>query len=212
MPSPIPLYSPSIHSLLYCTEVSTLWTCVEKARNFTLVASTTSFGSVSSHDTGTSASACVYTCVFLKSGGVFFLLPTLPREIVPPPKTGILPRRTISRQGGTISRESRGQPLLSLLHTKTAIPLQYEKLSPLFAVRDIVPPSLFPPWGTISRGSEGGTISRGRVGRLYMTYHGYVQQKTNKSGLPTGGTRGDHWSPWGKKKKIRGDQGGPACR
>ena len=83
-------------------------------------------------------------------------VPTLPREIVPPQKTGILPRRTISRQGGTISRESRGQPLLSLLHTKTATPLQYEKLSPLFAVRDIVPPSLFPP---------GGTISRGRVGK-----------------------------------------------
>ena len=95
-----------------------------------------------------------------------FLLPTLPREIVPPPKTGISPRRTISRQGGTISRESRGQPLLSLLHTKTATPLQYEKLSPLFAVRDIVPPSLFPPGGTISRGSEGGTISRGRVGTV----------------------------------------------
>ena len=30
-----------------------------------------------------------------------------------------------------------------------------------------------------------------------------------RTGLPTGGTRGDRWSPWGKKKKIRGDQGGP---
>ena len=60
-----------------------------------------------------------------------FILPTLPREIAPPKKKpGILPPRTISRQGGTISRESRGQPLLSLLHTKTATPLQYEKLSP----------------------------------------------------------------------------------
>ena len=32
---------------------------------------------------------------------------------------------------------------------------------------------------------------------------------TRDAGLPTGGTRGDQWSPWEKKKKIRGDQGGP---
>ena len=98
----------------------------------------------------------------------FFLrtLPTLPREIVPPQKPVFCPDGQFQGRGGTISRESQGQPLLSLLHTKTATPLQYEKLSPLFAVRDIVPPSLFPPGGTISRGSEGGTISRGRVGTL----------------------------------------------
>ena len=62
-------------------------------------------------------------------------VPTLPREIVPPPKKN----PPIISPPGTISRGSRGQPLLSLLHTKTATPLQYEKLS--------TPPRFFPQGG-----------------------------------------------------------------
>ena len=42
------------------------------------------------------------------------------------------------------------------VHTKTATPLQYEKLSPLFAVRDIVAPSLFPRRGDNFKGVGGG--------------------------------------------------------
>ena len=60
--------------------------------------------------------------------------------------------------------------MLPLLHTKTAIPLQYEKLSPLFAVRDIVPPSLFLPGGTISRGSEGGDNFTGEGRYIHFTH------------------------------------------
>ena len=49
-------------------------------------------------------------------------------------------------------------PLLFLLHTKTATPLQYEKLSPPFAntvrYETLSTPSLFPQGGAISRESR----------------------------------------------------------
>ena len=99
-----------------------------------------------------------------------------PVKLSPPKNRYFAP--TDNFKAGTISRESRGQPLLSLLHTKTATPLQYEKLSP---------PSLFPPGGTISRGSEGGTISRGRVGKKNKsTFHevSNVQVPPKKKTLP----------------------------
>ena len=75
----------------------------------------------------------------------FVSLPTLPREIAPPKKLVFCPDGQFQGRGGTISRESRGQPLLSLLHTKTATPLQYEKLSP---------PHFFPQGGQFQGGGS----------------------------------------------------------
>ena len=71
-----------------------------------------------------------------------------------PLKTGILPPRTISRQGGTVSRESRRQPLLSLLHTKTATPYSTRNCPPLLPYEILSPTHFFPQGGQFHGGGS----------------------------------------------------------
>ena len=73
-----------------------------------------------------------------------------------PPKNRYFAPTDNFKAGGDNFTGVAGTTFALLLHTKTATPLQYEKLSPLFAVRDIVPPPTFSPRGDNFKGVGGG--------------------------------------------------------